>query len=224
VKLRRLSAEAHHLVTPELASGALARVEEAACERFLEEPERAVELDELGAAIDWLLRNTERYDARIDQLAAPLVHGALPLSRREAGQPGVWRFLALVAFPELIRHRWEARTWSTTRTRYWSPGTRPDSNAFARLWWIAELTRDGQSYALTDEVLARQPLTTPIFVRKFSSYRPAVAAFVQVMRNSTPAEIERVAKELNGRLSTLVLESLEEAEIGKLVEEILWAR
>lgn len=224
MKLRRLGAEAYPLLTRELASGATERISESACEQFLEDVEHPLELDDLSAAVEHLLASTTRHDAKVDQLAAPLVHQALPLSRREAARPGVWRFLALVACPEFIRHRWEERSWATTRSRYWSLGTRPDSNAFARLWWIAELTRDGASYALTEDVLARQPLATQIFVRKFSSYRPAVAAFAHVMRAATPAEIERVAKELNGRLSTLALEALDEEALRALVEEIQWSR
>lgn len=223
MKLRRLSLEAHCLVTPELASGALARHTEASYERFLEETERPLDLEELSGTVEHLLAHTERHDAKLDQIAAPLLHRALPLSRREAAQPGVWRYLAIVCHPELVRHRWEALSWSTTRSRYWSLGTRHDSNAFSRLWWIAEITRDGDSYALTEEVLAKQSLAINIFVRKFSSYRPSVAAFLQVMRSASSEDTERVAKELNGRLSTLVLESLDEGTLRGIVEELLQA-
>lgn len=220
MRLQRLSAEAYPLVTRELASGALPRLPESAYEPFLEDVERPIDLQELRETVEDLIFTTSRHEAQIDHLAAPMIHRVLPLSRREAAHPGLWRYLALVVCPEFVRHRWQARSWATTRSRYWSLGTRPDSNAFARLWWIAELTRDGDSYALTEEVLARQPMTTPIFVRKFSSYRPAVAAFAQVMRSAASTEIERVAKELNGRLSTLTLEMLDEAALRELVEEL----
>jgi hypothetical protein len=223
MKLRRLAAEGHHLVSHELTSGATPRLPEAAYQRFLEETEQPLSLDALAEAVEQLLTSTPRHDARLDQLAAPMIHRALPLSRREAAQPGVWRYLAIVCHPELVRHRWEALSWSTTRSRYWSPGTRHDSNAFSRLWWIAEITRDGDCYALTQEVLSRQHLAISLFVRKFSSYRPAVAAFVRVMRAASQDDTERVARELNGRLSTLVLESLEEAALGALIEELLEA-
>jgi Family of unknown function (DUF6339) len=224
VKLHRLSAFAHHLVTRELASGQLARHLEASYQPFLEEPDQPLEVDAAAEAVAQVIADTERYDVAIDRVAAPLLHRALPITRREAAQPGVWRFLAVVACPELVRHRWGDPSWTTTRSHYWSPGTRPDSNTFSRLWWIAELTRDGASYALTDEIFARPPLAKAIFVRKFGSYRPAVAAFTRVMKSATPTEIDRVARELHGRLSTLVLEALDEEQLSSLIEELFWSR
>lgn len=219
MKLRRLSAEAHSLVTPELATGTIERLPEEIYERYLEESEQPLELDELAEVVSYLVAQTPKHDAKFDQLAGPLIHRALPLRRREASQPGVWRYLAMVCFPELVRHRWQVQSWPTTRSRYWTMGTRHDSNAFSRLWWIAEITREGSSYALTEEVLSKQQLAIQIFVRKFSSYRPSVAAFVQVMRDSS-LDVERTAKELNGRLSTLVLESLREEDLRSLIQEL----
>lgn len=224
MKLHRLSSLAYHLVTRELASGQLLRHDELAYQPYLEETEQPLELDALEDAVAQVIAGTERHDVAIDRVAAPMLHRALPLSRREAAQPGVWRYLAVIAHPELVRHRWGDPSWATTRSHYWALGTRPDSNTFARLWWIAELSRAGDSYALTDEIFAKQPLAKAIFVRKFGSYRPAVAAFVDVMRNATPTDIERVARELHGRLSTLVLEAFDEPELRSLIEELRWTR
>lgn len=224
MKLHRLSPLAYHLVTRELASGQLPRHDELAYQPYLEETEQPLELDALEEAVAHVIAATERHDVVIDRLAAPLLHRALPLSRREAAQPGVWRYLAVVAYPELVRHRWGDPSWATTRSHFWALGTRPDSNTFARLWWIAELTRAGDSYALTDEIFAKQPLAKAIFVRKFASYRPAVAAFVDVMRAATPTDIDRVARDLHGRLSTLVLEAFAESDLRSLIEELRWTR
>lgn len=220
MKLYRLGAEAQHLVTRELASGAIARLSEVTYSQFIEETEVPIELDAFDAVAEDLLRSTVRHDTGFDRVAAPALHRALPLSRREAALPGVWRYLAVVHRPELVRHRWEDRSWATTRTRYWALGTRPDSNAFYRLWWIAELTRDGDSYTLTEDVLDRQPLATQIFIRQFSHYRPAVVAFMQVMQDAASPDIERVAKELYGRLSTLILESMSADELQTLIREL----
>lgn len=220
MRLLRLGPEARHLVTRELASGAAARHAEALCAPFLEEPEAPVELDDFDLVADELIADTARHDAGIDRRAAPAIHRALPLSRRAAADPGVWRYLAVVHRPDLVRHRWEARSWATARTRFWSPGTRHDSNALSRWWWIAELTREGGSYALTEQVFERGPLATQLFVRQFSSYRPAVAAFVEELREAPSAEIERIARELNGRLSTLVLEALGLDALRRLIQEL----
>lgn len=220
MKLFRLGPEARHLVTRELAGGAVARHPEPAYAPYLEEPEAPLELDAFDAVADELVESTARWDAAIDRRAAPAIHRALPLGRREAADPGVWRYLAVVHRPDLVRHRWEVRSWSTARTRFWSPGTRHDSNALSRWWWIAELTCEGDSYALTEQVLERGPLATQLFVRQFSSYRPAVAACVEELREAPSAEIERIARELNGRLSTLVLEALGFDALRGLVREL----
>ncbi len=220
MRLRRLGREAKSLVTRELASGALERHSPSTYDRFLEDASVTVDSTELDAALDRLIATTTRHDPAIDRVAAPAIHRALPLPRREAALPGIWRFIAVALRPDFVRHRWEARSWATMRTRFWSPGTRPDSNAFFRLWWIAELTRQGDSYELTERVFARQPLVTQLFVRAFSQHREAVAAFTDEMGDAASDEIERVAKELNGVLGTLVLESLGREELRASIRQL----
>jgi hypothetical protein len=217
VKLRRLSPEAGVLVTRELASGELQRHEQTTYDRFLDEATVSIELAQVDDVIDKIIEETKPHDSSIDRIAAPLIHAALPMPRREAANPGVWRYLAVAHRPDFVRHRWEAKSWATMRTRFWSPGTRHDSNAFSRLWWIAELTRDGTNYELTERVFSRQPLATQLFVRGFSESRAAVAAFVDEMETAVAADVERVAKELHGALGVLVLEGLDISSLRKLI-------
>jgi len=205
MKLQRLRAEGQGFVTRALARGEQ-QPSAVEYERFVEPCEEDVDLGAFDTAIRDLITRTERFDAGIDQLAAPLVHRSLAISRREAANPGVWRFLAVVHCPEFIRHRWEDRSWATTRTRYWQQGTRPDSNVFCRLWWIGELAHEGTSYALAERLLARQPLATAVLVRSWCAYRPALEAYVDVLEQAPPDEIEQVVRKLSGLLSTVVLE------------------
>jgi hypothetical protein len=58
---------------------------------------------------------------------------------------------------------------------------------------------------------------TQIFVRQFSQFRPAVEVFVEEMEDVPAQEVERVAKELNGALGTLVLEALTSEQLRELV-------
>jgi Family of unknown function (DUF6339) len=222
VKRYRLSAEAHHLVTRELASGQLDRHPPAAYQDYLEDAEVELDLDAFDGVVEHLLATTPARHAGFDRLAAPALHRALPLTRREASLPGVWRYLTTVRRPELVRHRWGSPSWTTTRAHYWSPGTRPDSNAICRLWWIAELTHQaGGSYDMTQLVLERQPLATQLFVRSFSRHRETVVAFVRVLGRASSEDIERVARQFYGRLSTLVLEAMTSAELESLLRELL---
>ena len=129
-----------------------------------------------------------------DGFLAESIHRALPLSRREAVGMGVFRYLALLRYPRLVRHRWEFRSLSSMRSRFWAPGCRHDSNAFSRWWWGAELTRDGDDYSLTSKVFARSALSTHLLNRKIADYRPALVAIVEELAPCTGPVIELTIK------------------------------
>ena len=219
--LQRLSVGGARLVTPELASGQLALWPEQAWAEWAEPFSRALNLDPLLLALDELVATTPAHDAALDARAAPLVHRLLPLTRREASEPGLWRYLAVVQRPDVVRHRWEATSWSSMRKRFWSIGTRPDSNAFSRWWWIAELTREGADYGLTERALRRQPVATSIFVRTLSYSKPAVRACVEVLEGQEAAVIERTMTWFSRWLAKVPLEALSHealvAELERLV-------
>ncbi|MCA9605792.1 MAG: hypothetical protein KC619_09365 [Myxococcales bacterium] len=216
--LRLLHPDGRRLVTPELASGQIELWSREAYDALLRHAPHPVELAPMDAAIDRVIAEHPRFGAAIDGALAPALHRALPLSRRDAAEPGVWRFLTVVHRPDFVRHRWENRSWSTMRTRFWRPGTRPDSNALSRLWWIAELTRDGDDYSLTERVLSRQPLATALFVRDLSSHRPFTAAFVDAFETSQAQVIEVGARMINRRLSTTVVEGLGQDALRAMTE------
>ncbi len=218
--LRVLDREGVRLVRPGLASGEIERWPDTASAPFVREHARPIALDALDRVLDAILGETTPWDPAIDRLAAPAIHRALPLTRREAADPAIWRFLAVVHRPDFVRHRWENRSWATMRARFWRPGTRPDSNAIARLWWIAELTREGDDYDLTERVLARQPLATNLFSRELSSYRPAVEAFMAVFGDAPSQVIEVAVRAFNRRLSTVVLEGQDAASLSAMLHSI----
>ena len=59
-------------------------------------------------------------------------------------------------------------------------------HAFARLWWAAELTVDGDDYRLTEKLLAMrgfQDAYEGFFGREFSHYRPALEAAIEVLES-----------------------------------------
>jgi hypothetical protein len=216
MKLRSLQPEGIRLVTPELAAGTLPRWPEPAWRPVVSDlpgDRPSLPLEHLDAVIDELIATLPAYDAAIDAWLAPRLHAALPLTRRAAADPGVFRFLSVIHRPDVIRHRWANVSWANMRSRFWSIGTRHTSNALARLWWIAELTRDGDSYALTERVLAKQSLAIQVFVRSWSQHRPAVEAFVDTLHDAPAEDIEHAARMLSRHLATTPLEGLSSAEI-----------
>lgn len=218
--LYRLAPEGRRLLTQEFVTGAKKRHEPAEYEHFVETRDSGVSLDRFDREVADIIRATDPHDTAIDRLAAPRLHRALPLCRREAADPGIWRYLAVIRAPEFVRHRWEFYSWSTMRTRFWSIGTQHSSNTFYRLWWIAELTCDGNDYSLTERALATQPLATVVFSRRFSMYRPATEAFIDVMEDAGADELDRVAPRFNATLSTIVLEGQTADQLRALLREL----
>jgi hypothetical protein len=220
MNLQRLSREGEGLVTSQLASGATQFIAPDQYAPFVEKIEREISLAQLDEAVDLLIRKYKPFDAKMDVKAAELIHRSLELTRREASDEGIWGYLAAIRRPDFVRHRWENNSWATMRTRFLRLGTRPDSNAFARLWWIAELScRDGD-YTLTQRLLRRQPLATSIFVRSYAFYPEAVEACVEVLEKASAPIIERVSKEFYRTLSTLPLEGLSVAELIVLLRRL----
>lgn len=218
--LRVLHPDGRRLVVPELATGERERWEEDAYAGLLREHPSTVGLDAFDDAIDRVMRDGAAHDPGLDAEAAPAVHRALAISRRDAADPGIFRYLAVVHRPDFVRFRWEYRSWPTMRSRFWRPGTRPDSNVFARLWWIAELSRDGDDYETTRRLLTRQPLANNLFVRDLAAYAPLVRAYTSVLEDAPAWVIEGCVRVLQRRLSTVVLESLDAASLEAQLRDI----
>ena len=219
-RLRVLHPEGRRLVVPELASGERERWEEPAYRALLRDPERAIELGPFDQVLDRAIKGYPPFQSALDGGIAADLHRALRLTRREAAEPGFWRFLAIVPQPEFVRHRWENRSWATMRSRFWRPGTRLDSNAIGRLWWIAELTRQGEDYSLTKRVFSRHSIIANLFTRDLCAHRPAVEAFVEVFETERAEIIEAAIRAFNHSLSTIVLETRGVRDLIASLEEI----
>lgn len=220
MNLQSLHAEARRrLLTPEFLRGEHRGWTEAECEDDLSAIERDIPLDGFCAVVNTYTRRLDRRKADIDGELAVALHKALRLDRREASDAGVWRYLAIVVAPGLIRRRWSSEE-QTFRQRFWRHGTRPDSNYYSRMWWIAELTSgaDGD-YGRTLKVLRAQALATAIFVRSFCHYFPAVKACVKVLDEQPSEIVARVVREFYRELALIPREALSDAD----AEEILLA-
>ena len=75
---------------------------------------------------------------------APRLHNALRLTRYEAGLADVWNYLAIY-FSDYIRHRWISSNKDSIAEYLFRYVTK-DRHQLAKLWWMAELTRNGSEY------------------------------------------------------------------------------
>jgi hypothetical protein len=167
-----------------------------------------------------------RGDAKIDAALASEVRKHLGFTREQASHDGVWRYLAVVEFPDFVRCRWpysddsSERTFNSAREKFLRPASDLYGNALVRLWWMAELTRDGDNYSLTRVALEHQELANDVFDRGYARYPPAVRATVDELRDASSSVVSDTTTKLNHALSTIRLESLSESELREMVRDI----
>src|SRR5687767_6872779 len=80
---------------------------------------------------------------QMDPWLAPRLHCALRIPRRMAVDEALWAWLALMC-NEFIQERFKRPNRKVHPWRYYGVWSR---NGLARLWWGAEMTRNGPSYA-----------------------------------------------------------------------------
>ena len=186
------------------------------------------DLDRIQEKIDEAIEKFEDPgDASIDPFVAPTVHDALNLSSRHAAREGIWHYLAVVRYPEFVRHRWpyeaSERTETSMREKFLGSHRDVYSNALHRLWWIAELTHDSDAddeYERTVAALKTQRLANTIFDRDFHRSRPVVEACVDVLAGESNDVIEEVTYRVNHGFSTVPLEAMPSEEIADRVRKI----
>jgi len=147
-----------------------------------------------------------------DVWLAPRLHHCLRLTRREAGNRGLWRWLGVVFAPDYVRWRWGAPD---------APSENPDAaaklerfdgpdykHALARLWWMAELFRNGADYAPVAKALANQDIPNNLFRMDVAHHRPTVQAAVQVLDGRSGREANALAKAVNAAATTLAIDAI----------------
>jgi Family of unknown function (DUF6339) len=182
-------------------------------------PEQPIPLDAFDDAVAKTMSAYKAGDTSADGYLAPLIHEALPLSRRLAGDRRLWHWLTVVHRPQYVEHRWGSKGTAAI-DRYLGGATR---NTFGRLWWITELTKDRNSkkpYDLTLIAFGKQEFTVGLFDRSFMQYPPAMKAALEELQNTSGPTVQEVGKQLVLVLGTLVLEDLDETQLHDLVGAI----
>ncbi|MYL16166.1 hypothetical protein GLW36_05820 [Halorubrum terrestre] len=238
--LKSFPREDRSLVNEELfeEDGERSRIREENLSGELRDVGVSADLDAIGSAIDDILNDEGEFDARheIDAELAPIVHQNTDLTRREASEAGIWHWMATMWRPDFVRHRWpysaSERTYSSMREKFLGGGTDIYSNAFGRLWWMAELSYDEERsdpYELTRRVVRFQMLANRLFDPQFARYRPAVIAFGEVILEESEAEevssVSKLVQHSNARfnqaLSSIQLESRDKDDLRGIVQSVV---
>lgn len=210
--LRALVPFGRSLVTEDFRRG---DPERADAEAFVE----AVDLGRdvpLAALRGVVVEAMKRYEAdawKSDAWLGPRVHATLRLTRREAADKRIWEYLTVVDFPDYVRWRWknlDNPEKAVPQDRFLGEDSK---NAFARLWWATELTRNGSDYRRSEIALGISRFYVSWQQLILMHHRAAALAVVDFLGNyrssgTTDAQGQAMAKAANVALRTVCLDAL----------------
>jgi hypothetical protein len=146
---------------------------------------------------------------RADAWLAPRLHATLRLSRREAADVRLWNFLALRLAPDYFFWRNPPRSSKNSAV----PQVNRDhfigafhKQTFARLWWAAELFRNGRDYRPVDIACRNQEFFNSVLRLEITYHRTTAQAMVRLLEQETvrtTREANALAAAINAAGSTL---------------------
>ncbi|MFJ6565918.1 DUF6339 family protein [Streptomyces sp. NPDC091292] len=149
-----------------------------------------------------------------DAWLAPRLHATLRLTRAEAADPALWNFIALVVAPDYVIWRHLPRKGVSGR----QPAATADrfcglhyKQAFARLWWAAELFRDGEDYRPAVTACGNQDVLNTVLRLDVIDHRPTARAVTRLLEEGTVRtgrDVNALATAVNSAGSTLMYEVL----------------
>ena len=110
-----------------------------------------------------------------DAWLAPRVHACFRLTRREASIKEIWAYLAY-RYADYVRWRWPGGKDSSNLARFLGKQLRKD-NALSRLWWSAELIRNGNDYSMVKKALSEGYQDIPNTLTGISIFHDKNVAF-----------------------------------------------
>jgi hypothetical protein len=160
----------------------------------------------------------KRFDAdsrtAADAWLAPVLHATLRLTRREAADTRLWNHLALRVAPDYVFWRHPGRPSdrqpipTVNRSRFSGPFY---SQTFARLWWAAELFRDGFDYRPAVVACANQDVLNTVLRLEIILHRPTAQAMLRMLAAGTirtGRDVNALAHAVNATGTTLAFEAI----------------
>ncbi|MFJ7417516.1 DUF6339 family protein [Streptomyces uncialis] len=161
--------------------------------RWSAEPVREI-LDEAMHRFD-----AARTDA--DAWLAPRLHATLRMTRAEAADPGPWNFLALAVAPDFVLWRHlpagDAGDGSSRKVNSARFVGAHHTQAFARLWWLAEMFRDGPDYGPAEIAGRQQDMANTALRLDAIDHKPTALALVRVLKGLADRGATRLGDRVN---------------------------
>ncbi|MDH6626671.1 hypothetical protein M2271_004488 [Streptomyces sp. LBL] len=145
-----------------------------------------------------------------DAWLAPRLHETLRLTRREAAEKRLWTYMALGVAPDYVvwRHLPEPKAdgarGRVARDRFVGPHHK---QTFARLWWAAELFRDGPDYHPAVVACGNQDMLNSALRLDIVDHRPSALAVVRLIERGivrTGREVNALTPAVNAAAATLM--------------------
>jgi|GEM_PF-1729778 len=205
-QLRRLIPQARALITKESfrdqSFGSL--------EGYIEDISRPIDIAPLIHVVQTAMQIFSARDEESDGWLAPRVHTSLRLFRSEAADQGIWDYLSVVALRDYVLWRMASEDGLVSDVDSIIGPFR--HQAVARLWWAAELSRNGADYRPTQQAFSSQDAVNYLTNVDAFHNRPAALAYIRfISHKSRNKPIKQRAietgKTLNHVLTTIVLDS-----------------
>ncbi|WP_284742858.1 DUF6339 family protein [Amycolatopsis sp. RTGN1] len=165
----------------------------------------------LRELFDEAMQRFQHRKTAADGWLAPRLHATLRMSRSEAARGELWNFIALLVAPDYV-------VWRHRGTEI-APASRFSglhyNQAFARLWWVAELFRNGEDYRPVETVCRVQEIFNSTMRLDVVDHRPTALTVVRILQNMVETGAPRpgdhlhaLSSAINLAGSTLVFEAL----------------
>ncbi len=163
---------------------------------------------------DALIRFRDERPTAADAWLAPRIHETLRLTRREAAEKGLWTYMALGVAPDYVvwRHLSEPKAdgarGRVARDKFVGPHYK---QAFSRLWWAAELFRDGADYRPVVMACSNQDMLNSALRLDVVDHRPTALALIGLMERGTVRtgrEVNALTSAVNSAAATLMYDVL----------------
>lgn len=169
---------------------------------------RSVPIDTMVAVLDEAIARFPGAKAASDAWLGPRLHATLRLTRAEAAIPGVWTWLGVGVGANYIRWRWAPKR---DTSRFVGASY---LQGIARLWWMAELFRNGSDYAPAVAALKNGDIAQNFLRMDIAHHRPTCQGFMLIPSRRRPGEsltgreANALAKAANCAATTFVYEAL----------------
>jgi hypothetical protein len=134
----------------------------------------------IAAALALHKGDNDQSRSEIDGYLAPRIHAVLRLPRQWAAREDLWTWLAAVPFRRFMEKRWPI---GETQNSWRYTDKNLLRNGVSRLWWAAELLRDGPDYSLVSEPVKKVYSFQFVSELRYSWHKECARAFARVIED-----------------------------------------